>query len=282
MVAHGAWLAASRKESAAAERSDMGAMGRTLDAMFHQRELEKASAGAQPPLVADVNLPGTQVFAARVKGGSTSGFYIAAQGGHNNESHNHNDVGNFIVFHDGEPVLIDVGVETYTSKTFSSRRYEIWTMQSAWHNCPTINGVMQAAGREYEARQFAATPGAVTMEIQHAYPREAGINRWTRAIALGRAANEVTIKDTFDLARRESIELSLITTRLPKAAGPGVVTLDGGFAITFDKALTAVIDEHSPEDARLLPNWGPVVRRIRLSTKTPPAQGSYTVSIRKT
>ncbi len=84
--------------------------------------------------------------------GSAEGLYLAAQGGHNAESHNHNDVGNFIVYADGEPAIIDVGVETYTAKTFSAQRYEIWTMQSAYHNLPTVNGVMQGAGRQFEAR----------------------------------------------------------------------------------------------------------------------------------
>lgn len=47
----------------------------------------------------------------------------------NLERHNHNDIGQFIVYADGKPVIIDVGVETYTAKTFSERRYEIWTME---------------------------------------------------------------------------------------------------------------------------------------------------------
>ena len=76
--------------------------------------------------------------------GSAEGLCLAAQGGTNGQSHNHNDVGNFVVYADGLPAIIDVGVETYTAKTFSSPRYGIWTMQSAYHNCPTIDGVMPA------------------------------------------------------------------------------------------------------------------------------------------
>lgn len=284
MTAHGAWLASVHKASPAAERPGVGAMGRTLDSLFHQQELDQASAGAQPPLVGAVNLPGTQVCAARIKQGSTQGFYVAAQGGHNAESHNHNDVGNFIVFHDGSPVLIDIGVETYTAKTFSSRRYEIWTMQSAWHNCPTINGVSQSPGRAFEARNFNATEDpfpSVSMDIQHAYPPAAGVNRYSRTITLNRASGEVSIRDAFDLAKRQSLELSLITTRAPKIEGPGRLSLDGGFLVTFDPALTPVLDQHSSGDPRLRPNWGPVVHRIRLTTHTPPAQGSYTVIINK-
>ena len=55
-------------------------------------------------------------MAARSSQGSERGFYVAAKGGHNAESHNHNDVGSFIVYADGYPALIDVGVEAYTAK----------------------------------------------------------------------------------------------------------------------------------------------------------------------
>ena len=50
---------------------------------------------------------------------------------------------------DGKPVLVDAGVETYTAKTFSSTRYDIWTMQSQYHTLPTVNGQMQIPGRVY-------------------------------------------------------------------------------------------------------------------------------------
>ncbi len=74
-----------------------------------------------PPLLRDVWLPDTEVMVARDAAGRSDGFYLAAKGGHNDESHNHNDIGNFVVFIDGRPVLVDAGVETYTAKTFSNR-----------------------------------------------------------------------------------------------------------------------------------------------------------------
>jgi hypothetical protein len=83
---------------------------------------------------------------ARDKEGSTDGLFVAAKGGHNDESHNHNDIGNYVIYYNGQPVLIDVGRGTYTRKTFSSRRYDIWYNCSDYHNVPTINGVTQPAG----------------------------------------------------------------------------------------------------------------------------------------
>ena len=114
---------------------------RNFYALFMQDEFRKAEQGL--PLPANVWLPDLQVFAARDKSGSTDGFYVAAKGGHNDESHNHNDIGNYVVYYNGQPLLIDVGRGTYTAKTFSGQRYDIWYNRSDFHNVPTINGQTQ-------------------------------------------------------------------------------------------------------------------------------------------
>ena len=82
------------------------------------------------PLSRDVWFPGIQVMAARDKEGTDKGFFVAAKGGNNGESHNHNDIGNYIVYYDGFPLIIDAGHGTYTAKTFSDKRYEIWSNRS--------------------------------------------------------------------------------------------------------------------------------------------------------
>jgi len=151
LMAFGAWgFARSGGIDSAFKGQRQYTMGRVLASIFNAQELDKAKAG--PPLVRDVWLGGIQVMTARDRQGSTDGLYVAAKGGHNAESHNHNDVGNFIVYADGRPMIIDVGVETYSRKTFSSRRYEIWTMQSAYHSLPTIDGVMQDPGGRFAAK----------------------------------------------------------------------------------------------------------------------------------
>lgn len=65
-------------------------------------------------------------------------YTLAAKAGNNGDSHNHNDVGSFTIYKNGAPFVIDLGVGTYTKKTFSDRRYELWTMQSQFHNVPTF------------------------------------------------------------------------------------------------------------------------------------------------
>ncbi|MEX2565022.1 MAG: heparinase II/III family protein, partial [Cyclobacteriaceae bacterium] len=122
---------------------------RNLFELFIQEEYKRAEKGL--PLPKDVWLPDIEVMVARDQEGTTDGFFLAAKGGHNDESHNHNDIGNYVVYFNGHPLLIDVGRGTYTRKTFSEDRYTIWYNRSDHHNLPTINGITQSPGQKYGA-----------------------------------------------------------------------------------------------------------------------------------
>ncbi len=138
---------------------DDRSIGRTLLTVFGW-EAMAADRGAAPPLPRDAWLPSDdmQLMAARDREGSTDGLYLAAWGSHNAQSHNHNDVGNAIVFVDGAPVLVDVGRPTYTAQTFSSTRYDIWAMQSAYPQ-PADGQRPDAEGRRRLPREGRCLPG---------------------------------------------------------------------------------------------------------------------------
>ena len=55
--------------------------------------------------------------------------------------------------------MIDAGVGTYNRQTFSEQRYDIWTMQSNYHNLPMINGVPQKNGPEFKTTDTKAISG---------------------------------------------------------------------------------------------------------------------------
>ncbi|HAT93972.1 MAG TPA: heparinase, partial [Sphingobacterium sp.] len=126
-------------------------------------------------------------------------FFFAAKGGFNNESHNHNDVGSFILYQDQQPLFIDAGVGTYTKKTFSDDRYSIWTMQSAYHNVPMINGADQSFGKEYKAEHVAFLPAQnrFQLDIGKAYPKSANVEHWNRSYTL--VQNGLDIQDEFKI-----------------------------------------------------------------------------------
>ncbi len=304
LMALGAWAAHrqdvdyARAEQTPIERNShslhTSSLGRLLATIFSLDEMRAVP--PTPPLLRDAWLDQIQVMAARDHAGSSAGFYVAAKGGHNDESHNHNDVGHFIVYVDGRPVIIDVGVETYTRKTFSPQRYEIWTMQSAYHSLPTIDGVMQAAGKAFAAREttYTANDAAaqLSLDIAGAYPAEAHLASWRRTVTLERGAG-VTVRDAYALTQpAREITLSLMTPCAVSAGAAGTLLLHeaplpneratGTAQLLYNAdKLTVAIESLPLEDAQLQAVWGKRLNRILLRASHPPAQDEWALSIRR-
>ncbi len=110
-------------------------------------------------------------------------FALAVKAGGNNDSHNHNDTGSITLYKGGFPILIDVGVENYTKKTFSRDRYSIWTMRSIYHNVSNFPPPYeQQAGKEYHCTVEEAATGQIVMELSHCYPEAAGLESYRRTV----------------------------------------------------------------------------------------------------
>lgn len=147
-----------------------------------------------PAVHRDIYYPSVGVFIAR-----DARRFLAVKAGHNNDSHNHNDTGSFTIYKDGRPVFIDVGVETYTAKTFSDERYSLWTMQSAYHNLPTLNGFMEHE-YDYAAKDvsysFEADTKSISMDLSETFVTEAGVGQYIRSAALV-TDKEIVIRDRY-------------------------------------------------------------------------------------
>ncbi|MFJ4438905.1 heparinase II/III family protein [Streptomyces sp. NPDC088923] len=236
-------------------------------------------------------LPGTQVLVARETEGTARGLLLAAKGGHNDESHNHNDVGSFLVAVDARPLIIDVGVGTYRRETFGPERYGIWSMTSAYHNVPEVNGHGQPPGRDFAAREARAELGAgraaLTLDLAGAYPERAGLRSWERTSALVRGEEpRVEIRDVWRLdaaPRRLVLHLLLGGEVTVPGAGRALVrpSRGRGLALAWDDAAfaaeveTVVLDD--PAFARV---WGEAVRRLVLTARAPGAEGTHVLTAR--
>ena len=265
-------------------------IARVMGALFEP--VPEQERDVRPPYIRQHWFDGIQVLVAREQDGTPQGLFLAAKGGHNAESHNHNDVGHFVVALDGHPVLIDVGVETYTRQTFGPERYTIWTMQSAYHNLPLVNGVHQAAGREFAARDVSAhvedESAALTLDIAGAYPPEAGIQRWQRTSRLERAGRaggaRIVIEDAYDLAAApQSLALHVMTSGAVDTSEPGVLRCDAPsrpLLVRYDPAVFAANTEavSTRGDGRLTPVWGERVYRTMLTVKQPGRSGGWTLT----
>lgn len=293
MMALGAW-AARRDDVLNQSFQHRESIGRYLRGLFSLDAVQAAD--ARQPLPRDVWLPEIEVMVARDKAGSSEGLMLGAKGGNNNESHNHNDIGNFVVYIDGLPVLVDAGVETYTAKTFSGRRYEIWTMQSGYHTLlPTVDGVMQAPGADFKATavsyQADDAQAGLSLDIAASYPAEAKIARWQRQLTLTRG-EAVTVVDDYELgAAAEEISLSLVTPCAVELAA-GQVNLSpaslpdgreaGAATFSYPADIFSVTTENVPiTDSRLRPIWGESLTRVVLTAKNPATSGTWEFSVRR-
>ncbi|MEF2968464.1 heparinase II/III family protein [Paenibacillus sp. M1] len=78
-------------------------------------------------------------------------FGFAAKGGHNDEPHNHNDLGHFIMAGGGAFFLSDLGCGEYTKDYFGEGRYDYDCNGAQGHSVPIIDGKYQPAGRSRTA-----------------------------------------------------------------------------------------------------------------------------------
>lgn len=263
-----AFAAAHRTPDEPAARAEAG-LGRLILALTHH--LWIAAAPAAPPLPRESWLESIQIRLVRARAGSSDGLTLVMKGGHNDEHHNHNDVGEVIVASDGVPVLVDAGRPTYTAKTFGPRRYEIRTMQSGWHNVPLVRGTEQSPGREFRASDVTVLPDGLALDLVHAYsvPELAS---WRRTARL--EGDAVVIADRWDLEPWEGPGNEPATTLHFLVAGDleltgdcaDVTPLDGASPVTMTwptdvLASTTVWDLDDPV---LSDVWGPTLTRLEL------------------
>lgn len=249
------------------------------------KEISGQKSNYQP--ISDAWFNDIQVMTARSK----SGLFLATHAGHNAESHNHNDVGDFIVYLNNEPIIIDSGRGNYTAKTFSNKRYELWFTQSEFHNLPIINGFGQKEGRSFAAKDvsYNGKDSSLKMNIAEAYPKETGINFWNRTVKLNRSNETVEISDDFSLIIPKSLQQIFMTVCDVDLSEIGKIKLktpSGKIAVlNYDtKMWTVSIEKPSTDGAEyssFKTKWdGHEIKRIILTATNPKAINTINYSIR--
>jgi hypothetical protein len=229
--------------------------------------------------------PSLDLMTARTREGSAEGFYLAMQAAPNQRAHGHNDSGSFIVFHDGDPVFVDIGPETYTAA-----RYK-FSVQSAYHNLPTVGGVMQSAAKpQYRASdvQYFAddSRASVTMNLGTAYPEEAGITQWIRTLTLDRATDRIRLNEDFQLQKKVPVQLSFMTPRIPTQGPMGKIVFAAAatsardVTLSYDATLIVpVIEKIDVTDDWLVQRWEKTLYRVLLTSVTPTDNGKWVIEL---
>ena len=251
--------------SLADQLNDVPHFGRLLSLLFHP-PVQAAPAS----LPQQVWLPDLQLRVVR-----RDGMILCCKGGHNGESHNHNDVGSFMLYVDGMPLLVDAGNMTYTAVTFSDRRYTLWNTRSAYHNVPLVCGMEQAPGREHCAREVRMLPDGLSLELGAAYPEEAGIERLHRQLSLEGegAAAALRLTDDIRLARAGEVCWTFLFRQRPELRGG---TLCAGPAqLCSAPELRVEIEEIPVEDPRMARSYPGSLWRVRMRAE---AAGAHRVT----
>ena len=232
--------------------SDVPHFSRLLERLFHPAvQIDDAADAPRDFWLPDLQL---RVY-------EEDGLILCAKGGHNGESHNHNDVGSFMLYADGEPEIMDVGNMVYTAKTFvDETRYTLFNTRSMNHNLPLIGASEQQAGRANCARDVKRIDGGISMDIAPAYGAEAGVLRCCRKLRLNKA---LTLHDEIELAEHKPVTWVFMLRHEPKMMDGKVRS--GLLEMKWSGQLDVQIEEIPVTDARMAKNYPGSIWRLTLT-----------------
>ena len=192
---------------------------------------------------------------------------VSFKGGHNRESHNHNDVGTYIVAVDGVPLVLDPGGEIYSARTFSPRRYESKLLSSYGHSVPVISGQLQTnmSGKPTEnppknetpvelicgvllKHDFSADYGMAKFDISRVYNHIPEVKKLERTFIFDRKnGGSFSVSDEAGFSKATDFEGAVITLGEVKELG------DNKYLISWNGKTHSVKDNRADEIKVL--NW---------------------------
>ena len=255
------------------------------------------SASVIPPAKKGVGGPGLRSFfpeagvlVCRGEKGTKSSFGIAAKGGHNEEYHNNNDVGSFIVVVDDRALLVDPGKEVYTRRTFSPGRYESNVLNSFGHSVPMVAGKLQRNGQDAKGEivrtEFTDAKDTFVIDMRTAYDVEE-LEKIQRTFEFSRdGAGSFTVTDEVKFTEPKSFGTALITfDKWKKVGEKSLLVYDSQKAVRVDieveggefEITSQEIKENMPNKVlpiRLGINMTEPVTKAVIKLKITPAQGN--------
>ena len=153
----------------------------------------------------------------------TKCYGFTAKGGNNGESHNHIDVGTFIIARNNKQIISDIGAGPYEDGYHTERRYTFFHPSAYSHSIPILDGHTEDDKRREDVCViYDGATDTATMDITNAYGLDF-LNKAERSFAF--KENEITLKDTFDVTREIEVTERFVSMTEPKIEG-GVVKID--------------------------------------------------------
>lgn len=227
---------------------------------------------------------GLEWWFARDDPSDPDGLVAAAKGGHNDEHHNHNDCGTFMIHYRGESLLTDIGRPEYDRDYFiDDERYDYLTARSLGHSVPYVNGFEQAHGAEHAAAVVDRGGGDAAerfgLELAACYPDAAALDSLRRTVTLARGSpGSVTVSNeaTFTTDGPRTYESVLISHFPMDVTEDGlVVTGERGRAtVTPSNAAASITTDRLAAAVKGRDVW-----RARIDPGTTEDAGSGTVEL---
>lgn len=243
-------LGSAMRGCLADEINDTPHLSRVLYKLFHQ----PCTVAAPSPQ--DAWLPDLQLRVVR-----RAGMVLCAKGGHNGESHNHNDVGSFMLYVNGEPCLVDAGNMVYTAKTFSDQRYTLWNTRAAYHNLPMIGTHEQQPGHQHGAKAVQCLPDGLVLDMADAYDEQAEVAACHRSLCLTDAG--LHLRDEIDLRQPQPVTWVFMLRHQPTIT-PGLLTT-AHMELAFSADLSASVEEVPIDDSRMARSYPGSLWRVTLT-----------------
>ena len=159
-------------------------------------------------------------------------FSFAAKGGNNDEPHNHNDIGSFMISIGDETFISDLGSGEYVRQTFDPKtRYTFVQNSSRGHSVPIINGEYQQVGERFRSKNAKVSDTGFELNLECAYNPGIieGINRRFTI-----DDNKVIMTDTFDFSPKTESVTERFVSKIKPEICDGYI--DFGIArIVYDK-----------------------------------------------
>lgn len=196
-------------------------------------------------------------------------YAFACKAGHNNEPHNHNDIGSFIISKGDGVTFVDPCGGEYTQKYFSAGRYEYLVTSSRGHSVPIINGELQVTGKK-KAVITAHT------DTRYAFDMECGYNipslkRLNRDFVM--SEKDVTLTDTYTFEEKPTSLVERFVSLRPITVEEGRA-LCGDSVLLFDSAsFTASLGS---EEVSRSGGWKETVYYLDLTHNNPECEMTLT------
>ncbi len=144
----------------------------------------------------------------------TKSFGFGAKGGNNGESHNHIDVGTFIIARGDKQIICDIGAGPYEDGYHGDKRYTFFH-PSAWsHNLPIFDGIPQDGCRRNDVNiYYDETNSRAYMDIKNGYGVDY-LQKAERSFVF--CDDKIVLNDKFELTKETEITERFVSLIEPK------------------------------------------------------------------